>query len=168
MVRIQTLCGPWKRKEEETAGWGSTSRSGNGEVRSVTRRVGKKKKFTVDPTSETSDTPPVSGRARRCTILGGSRCALARHGSSQAPPLEFAFFSARFLFGFAKLTVRPRLKLRASAELDRSSPWSPKQALMFRTSRRSSQLPWPPKPPHHAQSHKLFDNCSPHLINRYA
>ena len=99
----------------------------------------------------------------RCTLLGGSRCALARHGSSQAPPLELAFSSARLLFGFAKSDRCGSPAFRTRAELDRSSPSSLKQAQMYRTSRRSSQLPWPPKPPH-AQSHKLFDNCSPHLI----
>ena len=101
--------------------------------------------------------------ALRARLLGGSRCALARHGSSQAPPLELAFSSARLAPRSIFLFTRSRLKLRASAELDRSSPWSPKHARPSRTSRRSSQLPWPPKPPH-AQSHKLFDNCSPHLI----
>ena len=93
-----------------------------------------------------------SALALRARLLGGSRCALARHGSSQAPPLELTLSSARFLFGIAKLTVGPHLKLRASAELDRSSPWSLKQAQMFGTSRRSSQLPWPPKPPPRTES----------------
>ena len=89
-----------------------------------------------------------SALALRARLLSGSRCALARHGSSQAPPLEFAFSSARLAPRSIFLVRWPRLKFRASAELDRSSPWSLKQALMFGTSRRSSQLPWPPKPPH--------------------
>ena len=83
----------------------------------------------------------------RARLLGGSRCALARHGSSQAPPLEFAFCSARLAPRSICLFTDGSTKFRASAELDRSSPCSLKQALMFRTSRRSSQLPWPPKPP---------------------
>ena len=104
-----------------------------------------------------------SALALRARLLGGSRCALARHGSSQAPPLKFAFCSARLAPRSIFLFTDGSTKFRASAELDRSSPCSLKQAQMFGTSRRSSQLPWPPKPPH-AQSHKLFDNCSPHLI----
>ena len=93
-----------------------------------------------------------SALALRARLLGGSRCALARHGSSQAPPLEFAFSSARLAPRsiFLYRCVSP--KFRASAELDRSSPWSLKQALMFGTSRRSSQLPWPPKPPPRTES----------------
>ena len=101
--------------------------------------------------------------ARRCTILGGSRCALARHGSSRAPPLELAFSSARLAPRSIFLVRCCSLKrCTRPVHAPRSSP-AKQHRRNIGTSRKSHQLPWPPKPPH-AQSHKLFDNCSPHLI----
>ena len=96
-----------------------------------------------------------SALALRARLLGGSRCALARHGSSQAPPLEFAFCSARLAPRSIFLFTDGSTKFRTRAPLAPQEPRGRASALMFGTSRRSSQLPWPPKPPPRTATHRV-------------